>query len=106
MPGISKVAYVFLAMPHDEDREFRMAELAGRCRVARSIHRDHDTVIGIATEVYEEGKGYSFDLHYLNIPHCSDELIGQVQDLQREFGYFVDSQKTRIEGHEYPQGGA
>ena len=61
-------------MPHGEDRAYRKAELGGRCLVARGLHKNRDTVIGLATERYEEAKGFSFDLLYLNIPQWTDEL--------------------------------
>jgi hypothetical protein len=38
--GRSDVTYVFLVMPHGEDRKRRVAELGGRCFVARGIHKD------------------------------------------------------------------
>jgi hypothetical protein len=47
--GNSNTTYVFLGMPHGEDRAYRKAELGGRCLVARGLNEDRDTVIGLAT---------------------------------------------------------
>jgi len=103
--GNSNTTYVFLAMPHGEDREYRKAELGGRCLVARGLNKDRNTVIGLATERYEEGKGFSFDLLYLNIPLWTDELQKQTEYAQKEFGYFANPQYMEIHEDEYPQEG-
>jgi hypothetical protein len=101
--GNSNTTYVFLCMPHGEDREYRKAELGGRCLVARGLIKDRNTVIGLATERYEEGKGFSFDLLYLNIPNWTDELQKQIEYAQKEFGYFANPQSIEIPEDEYPQ---
>lgn len=101
--GNSDVTYVFLAMPHGEDREYRKAELGGRCLVARGLNKDRNTVIGLATERYEEGKGFSFDLVYLNIPQRTNDLQKQIEYAQKEFGYFANPQYMKIHEDEYPQ---
>jgi hypothetical protein len=101
--GNSNTTYVFLVMPHGEDRKFRNAELGGRCLVARGLNKDRNTVIGLATERYEEGKGFSFDLVYLNIPQWTDELQKQIEYAQKEFGYFVNPKYMKTHEDEYPQ---
>jgi hypothetical protein len=101
--GNSNVTYVFLAMPHGEDREYRKAELAGRCLVARGLNKARNTVIGVATERYEEGKGFSFDLVYLNIPQWTDELQKQIEYAQKEFGFFANPKYIKLHEDEYPQ---
>ena len=101
--GDSNTTYVFLCTPHGEDREYRKAELGGRCLVARGLIKDRNTVIGLATERYEEGKGFSFDLLYLNIPNWTDELQKQIEYAQKEFGYFSNPQSIEIPEDEYPQ---
>lgn len=101
--GNSNTTYVFLAMPHGEDREYRKAVLGGHCLVARGLNKDRNTVIGLATERYEEGKGFSFDLVYLNIPQWTDELQKQIEYAQKEFGYFASLKYMKIHEDEYPQ---
>jgi hypothetical protein len=103
--GNSNTTYVFLGMPHGEDRAYRKAELGGRCLVARGLNKDRNTVIGLATERYEEGKGFSFDLLYLYIPQWTDELQKQIEYAQKEFGYFANPQYMKIHEDEYPQEG-
>lgn len=101
--GYSGVIYVFLAMPHGEYREYRTAELSGRCLVARGLHKTLSTVVGLATERYEEGKGFSFDLVHMYMPHWNDEKQKQMDYLQKEFGYFAKPRLTKVHVDEYPQ---
>jgi len=100
--GNSDVTYVFLATPQGVDRNYRKAELFGRCLVARGFHQDRSKVIGLATERYEEGKGYSFDLIHMHIPRWSDELQGRMEYVQKEFGYFANPRLMQVHEDEYP----
>jgi hypothetical protein len=100
--GNSDVTYVFLAIPHGEDRKYRKAELLGRCLVARGLHQERSTVIGLATERYEDGKGYSFDLIHMHIPQWTDELQKRMDYAQKEFGYFANPRLTKLHEDEYP----
>ena len=84
----SSVIYVFLAVPHGEDRKFRLTELSGRCFVARSINQTSRVVVGIGTERPGTGKGFSFDLVYLYKETWSSEDQKQAEYAKREFGYF------------------
>jgi len=101
--GYSDMIYVFLAIPDEEDRSYRKAELTARCLIARGLNKDRHTVIGLATERYEEGKGYSFDLLNLHIPNWNENLQKQFEYLQKEFGYFSSPQYMEIHEDEYPQ---
>jgi hypothetical protein len=101
---MSDVTYVFLAMPHGEDRKFRVAELGGRCFVARGLHQNRNTVIGLATEQYEQGKGFSFDIMYLYRQIWTDEDQQQMEFAQKEFGYFASPLEQSIHEDEYPPG--
>ncbi len=101
--GYSGVIYVFLAMPHGEDRKYRIAELSGRCLVARGLHKERSTVVGLATERYEEGKGFSFDLVHMHMPQWTDDMQKQMDYLQKEFGYFAKPRLTKVHEDEYPQ---
>jgi hypothetical protein len=56
----SGIVYVFLATPHGTDRRYRAAELGNRCFVARGLNQGHYTVVGLATEQPEPGRGFSF----------------------------------------------
>jgi hypothetical protein len=98
----SGVTYVFLATPHGTPRNFRVAELSNRCFVARGLRKDTKTVVGIATEQYEKGKGFSLDLVHLHIPTWTAEAQARMEAMQKELGYFVAPRKTLTHEDEYP----
>jgi len=100
--GMSDVTYVFLVISHGEERKYRVAELGGRCFVARGIHRDRHTVIGLATERYEQGKGFSFDIMYQYKPTWTDEDQLRMEYAQKEFGYFATPQMKSVHEDEFP----
>ena len=101
-PGNSDVTYVFLAMPHGEDRQYRVAELFGRCFVACGLNQERKVVVGLATEQYEEGKGFSFDLVHIHKETWSEEDRNHFSYLQTEFGYFKNPKFTESQEDEYP----
>ena len=68
----SGVQYVFLAASHYEAREYRAAELAARCLVARSKDGVGPIVVGIATEKPVPGKGHSLDVIYFEALELSE----------------------------------
>lgn len=102
VPSPSGILYVFLACPHGEDREYRVAELAGRCFVIRGLNSDCTTVIGIATEQYEIEKGFSLDAVYLSKDAWTPEDQTQLEYLQKEVGYFTSSIQSQTHEDEYP----
>jgi hypothetical protein len=79
--------YVFLARPHS-DRDSRIKELGLRCFVARSLRQDLTTIIGIARNIYIEGEGTAFDLHYLHMEEWTEELHSHADRIKEELGYF------------------
>lgn len=83
----TKVAYLFLAGAI-EKREERREALELRCFVARSLHKECTTVIGIATEPYVPNTGYSFDFYSIEIQEWDDELDKEAKAIQEEYGYF------------------
>lgn len=98
----SGILYVFLAAPFDEDRQFRAAELGARCFIARGLNPDFKTVVGIATERYQAGNGFSLDLMYLHMPSWSEQDQANLEYAQKEFGYFARPQVRPIRADEYP----
>jgi len=98
----SGVVYVFLALPHGEDREFRKATLGNLCFVARGINQGSDTVVGIATEQYEKGKGFSLDLYCLHLPVWEKGHQVSFESIQKDLKYFKKPVKTEISEDEYP----
>lgn len=97
------VLYVFLTRPI-EDRELRVKELEMRCLVARSMNKNVPIVIGIATEKYKKGAGFSFDICYHNFPVWTEELEKQAQYIMEEFGYFKKPNLFRLkpDGEKHP----
>lgn len=102
VPSLSGALYVYLAAPFHEDRNFRAAELGARCFIARGLNLNCKTVVGIATERYEPGNGFSLDLMYLHKPDWTDEDQTNLEFAQKEFGYFVRPLQTPIREDEYP----
>lgn len=100
--SLSGVKYVFLARPFGEGRQRRMEELALRCFVARGLEPAAQTVIGIATERPEPGKGHSLDALYLNKPAWTEEDQRNLELVQEELGYFATPRQSRLRGSEYP----
>jgi hypothetical protein len=98
----SGMTYVFLARPHGEDRDYRRKELVSRCFVARGLHPDQTTVIGIATEEYEPTKGFSVDVAFFSQRTWTTEDQEKMDFLQREMGFFASPIKTKSHEDEYP----
>lgn len=101
----SNVGYVFLARPHGHPRDVRTAELGNRCFVARGLHRDISTVVGLATEQYTPGQGFSFDLVHLHMPQWTSAHQEHMVRMQSELGYFTQARERRSSEEEYPNAG-
>ncbi len=97
------VVYVFLAIPHGQERRFRIAELGNRCFVARGLNQDHTTVVGLATEQYEPGKGFSFDVIYLHKPKWTEADQKHMESMRADLSYFVQPAQTSLHVDEYPR---
>jgi hypothetical protein len=98
----SYLPYVFLACKHEEDRNIRRKELVARCFVARGIYSDQNTVVGIATEKYESGQGFSLDVCLFSQDTWSTEDKNLMESLQTEWGYFRKPNMTYAYEDEYP----
>ncbi|MGH9713460.1 MAG: hypothetical protein ACRD5M_09210 [Candidatus Acidiferrales bacterium] len=98
----SGVVYVFLALPHGTPRHVRVADLGNRCFVARGLHPETMHVVGLATERYEKGKGFSLDLCNLYKPMWSAEDQQTMEEMQNELGYFRNPKVTKDSEDEYP----
>ncbi len=102
MPAPSGIVYVLLACPHDTGRQIRTDELQLRCFVARGLFPKAQTVIGIATERHERGKGYSLDLTCLHQATWTTEDQERMEGIQKDLGYFVNPTQTTAHEDEYP----
>jgi len=98
----SGIAYVFLVKPHGFKREDRMIELGTRCGVVRGINPQLTTVVGIATEEYMPGRGYSLDAFYFHRPVWTSEDQALLENIQREFRYFTNPIESKMQEDEYP----
>lgn len=99
------VLYVFLISDYDADRRANMAELLGRCVVARGLTQDRTRVVGIGAEFSQHVEGSATTLCYLDVPEWTHEWQEKMDHLQREFGYFVQPQAKKLSGREYLPGG-
>ena len=102
MPSLSDTRYVFLATPRDANREDRRRELVLRCFVARGMMECGDTVVGVATERYEKGQGFSLDAVRLIKPTWTPRDQDAMKGIQRDLGYFATPLNSRATGDEFP----
>lgn len=102
MKSPSGVVYVFLASPHGTPREERKAELGNRCFVARGLNPECSHVVGIATERYEKGKGFSLDLCNSFRPNWSADDQRLMEQMQKDLGYFARPKVKMDSEDEYP----
>jgi hypothetical protein len=96
--------YVFLKTPHGEDREYRKAELAARVWIAKDqAHQQgrDGPVVGIATEAYEAGKGFSFDAMLLDAEWTEDHAR-EAERLRSELDFFSKPLVTHRGIDEFP----
>lgn len=96
------VLYLFQISNYDLDRKANMAELLGRCVVARGLNQNKKIVVGIGVEFSEIAKGSATTVCYLDVPEWTDEWQKQMDYLQREFEYFTKPQMKKLSEDEYP----
>ena len=99
----SGVVYVFLVRPHGYDRTARRNELLARMFIARGMHKNASNVVGIATEEYDPGKGFSLDSAAFIKPDWTDEDELRMQELKNTTGAFAEPTYSRIREDEYPR---
>lgn len=96
------VTYVFLAGARDEPRDTRVKELGLRCIVARSRQHAYAPVVGLGTERWKRGSGYSLDAVLVDIPDWSNEDQVKADQMSRELGYFVNPDFAKAHFDEFP----
>lgn len=99
---LSGVTYVFLAIPYEEGREYRITELKGRCYIARGMVPENKTVIGLATESSAPMKGFSFDVLYLHQEEWTEEDRLRADKIKKVTHFFEKPRVTNIRDDEYP----
>ena len=70
--------------------------------MARGLRQEIQTVVGLATEVYEEGRGYSFDACYLHIPTWAPNNQKEFERIQSLASFFSTSEPQRVPYQEHP----
>jgi len=103
--GHGLATYVFLGCPLGTPRELRRKELALRCFVARGLHPENETVVGIATETPRGEPGFSFDLVHRRTPEWTAKDASDAQGIQDDLGFFANMRIRREPQDEYPQQG-
>ena len=98
----SGIVYVFLACPRHVERNERRAELLGRMFIARGMHRDAPTVVGLATEEYDPAGGFSLDSALYHKAEWTDADQAGMEQLQQATGAFQNPRFTRQQLDEYP----
>lgn len=101
LQALSGVVYVFLASPRNASREHRKQELLMRCFVARGLHRESKTVVGVATEQYSP-EGWSMDIAFHHQPEWRDEHQRMFKEIQSDLRYFVTPSCGKLSYDEYP----
>jgi hypothetical protein len=104
--GNSGIGYVFLKQKHEEPREERVAELQARAFVVRDLMENQGRpgpVVGVATEIPEEGSGFSLDLLLVDIPEWTDELRTWAARARDELGLFKKPDFIHRSGDEFPR---
>jgi hypothetical protein len=100
--SLSGVTYVFQVNPEDCDREDRKAELKMRCMLARGIHKQNKTVIGIATECFRGPDAtISYDIVNYSLNEWSDDAQQDFERIQQATGFFKKLNEIYREIHEY-----
>ena len=84
----SGIIYIFMYVNRVESREYRRAELGGRCLIARKYTPEINTVIGIATEKKDGKQGFSLDVVYFYKPSLSEEEEKKADELIKKYGWF------------------
>lgn len=99
----SGVVYVFLTRPHGYERDLRMKELQLRCYIARGVNPyKYDTVVGIATEQPERGKGFTLDSVFLWMRDWTEDDQRKCEQMKKDLDYFNKPVEVRKHVDEYP----
>ena len=101
-PSDSGIMYVFLATPHGESRDSRRDELLLRCFSIRGLKPKYKTLIGVATEQYKKGKGFSLDTAYFHFPTLTSKDMENIKEMRKELGFFDNPRERMIHEDEYP----
>lgn len=100
--SLSGVTYVFQVNGENQRQEDRRAELSMRCILARGIHKQNQTVIGIATERFRGPEAeVSWDIINYHLDQWTANSQHDFDLIQRETGYFKKLNESVHNIHEY-----
>lgn len=85
--------YVFLRAD-EKNWESKENELKLRCAIAKKENPNVSQIIGLTFGIDKDGNEM-FDLAYFNFPEFSEEAKRRIEIVQKELGYFTNSQISR-----------
>lgn len=101
--GMSGVLYLFLKADHGGDRAHVLAELEGRCFMAKGMFQDAKEVIGVAVDTDVRDRTSSFMLYRLDKEDWGNEDQEQFEAMQQATGAFAHATYSEKHVEEYPQ---
>jgi hypothetical protein len=96
------VTYVLLQAQDGEDERSQMGELMARSWVARDLHRQNPTVVGLVLRDIRPGE--PIHLSMLHLPTWTEEHRAKAAFAREEFGFFAQPLERRVDRDEYPAG--
>ena len=103
MKSLSDVGYIFLHVPHGQDKAYRTGQLKCRCYIARGTLEGCKTVVGISTEEWQAGQGCSSYLMYLHMENWTEQDEAAMRQMREETGYFKAPRSRSAHEDEYPE---
>lgn len=109
-PTTKETMYVWLVVPVSEEfssyqeyRDYRAGMLVAYCKSAKILKPEKDIVVGVATDP-RGSEASSEDMIYLDTRQWSAEDYADAHEVQKEFGYFKQSnvKETRGTCYQYP----
>ena len=98
----SGIVYVYLTRPASYDRAVRKRELMARIFIARGMNPDSQIVVGLATEEYVRGEGFTLDVAALHKDTWTAQDQEELERIQAQTGAFTAPQISRRHEMEYP----
>lgn len=101
--GIVYVIVVLDVTPDIENRrKYRNEMLHLRCIVARDMHPDSETVVGIGLNPFSAPEPVE-DILFFHSPEWTEEDHQQALEIQKETGFYVDAMQSIKRINEYPE---
>ena len=98
----SGVVYMYLTRPRGYDRNLRKHELLARLFLGRGMNPASKLVVGLATEDYAKGEGFTLDVAAFHKEIWTTEDQEEMESIQAQTGAFVSPKFSRSHELEYP----